>query len=132
MSKAQKITKLHLDQASVYATLTNIKYHNKRFRARVDAALLKEAEKVYINMIPRIPIDTGKLKASAFFGAVNATGLKPGTHHVVVGVKTDYAIYVHERTELKHPNGGEAKFLRNALMAVGPTILGAMLAKLRF
>lgn len=32
-----------------------------------------------------------------------------------VGFSAPYAIYVHENLEANHPNGGEAKFLENAI-----------------
>lgn len=53
--------------------------------------------------IPRVPLDTGRLRNSG--QAVDG----------VVSFNTDYAIYVHEILENHHPIG-EAKFLENAVI----------------
>lgn len=62
--------------------------------------LQRESQKI-------VPVETGNLKGSA--------GTKPigrGWHtDVVVYYTATYAVYVHERTELSHKPGKEAKFL---------------------
>lgn len=78
------------------------------------AALLEEGYRVDANMVPRIPVDTGRMRSTHY---VAPPMVEPGGEIVVeVGVATDYAVAVHERTEVNHPVG-EAKFLERALFA---------------
>lgn len=66
------------------------------------AALLlqRESQKV-------VPVDTGNLKNSAFT-RITGTGFQT---KATVGYTAEYAIFVHERTELRHKPGKIAKFL---------------------
>lgn len=75
------------------------------FPEALEEAVAQEMVEVYKNMLPRIPVDTGALRESAY---VERMG-----DHIEVGVSQDYGIFVHERTELRH-TVGEAKFLENA------------------
>jgi len=61
--------------------------------------------------VKQCPVDTGRLRASATVTPVKEEG---DTFYVEVGYGTDYAIYVHERTELRH-KVGKAKFLEDPL-----------------
>ena len=80
-------------------------------RAMIRSLIIVEGESMR-----RTPVDTGKLRASA---AGNATVLKYNAEGAkgVVFYTANYAIFVHERTELRHING-EAKFLQNAIVSV--------------
>lgn len=49
------------------------------------------------------PVDTGNMKGSTTFEAAPTTGDEFASG--VLTVDTDYAVYVHERTDLKHPTG---------------------------
>jgi len=55
----------------------------------------------------RTPVDTGYLRSSA------KTRME-SDYAVLIGYEASYAIFVHERTNLKH-KVGEAKFLQNAM-----------------
>ncbi len=80
------------------------------------AALYEEGFGVDANMVPRIPVATGRLRNTHYV----APPTRDGTKTVVeIGVGTDYAVAVHERTEAHHPVG-EAKFLEKALAARMP------------
>lgn len=76
-------------------------------------ALYEEGLALDADMVPRIPVDTGRLRASHFVTLPSGTGANVT---VEVGVATDYAVPVHELTEVQHPVG-ESKFLEKALMA---------------
>lgn len=77
------------------------------------AALYHEGMGVDEEMVSRIPVDTGRLRSTHY----TAPPVEDrGGFVVEVGVATDYAAAVHERTEVRHPVG-EAKFLENALHA---------------
>lgn len=84
------------------------------------SSLIKIMLSVEAEMIPRTPIDTGNLRRS---GAGNATVTKVGPKGAkgMVFYTAKYAVFVHERTELRH-DVGEAKFLQNAILSVAPTI----------
>lgn len=79
------------------------------------AALYQEALELHRDSVNRTPVDTGRLRQSAY-----AAPPSPNTSFddmvAEVGYGTNYAIWVHERTELNH-RVGEAKFLQNALDA---------------
>lgn len=54
-----------------------------------------------------VPVDTGNLKGSAFTRA-EGQGFNTDVH---VGYTASYAIYVHERLDLRHKPGKQAKYL---------------------
>jgi len=58
-----------------------------------------------------VPVDTGALKNSA---GTSSTGFGWNTT-VAVFYTQSYAIYVHERTELRHKPGKRAKFLESVV-----------------
>jgi hypothetical protein len=61
--------------------------------------------------IPRVPVQFGLLKKSAYFR------MKPSGEDIVeFGYTQNYAIYVHEDLNAHH-NVGEAKYLTNAMQA---------------
>lgn len=73
-------------------------------------ALNVVAEETMTDAKQRTPVDTGTLRRS---GKVH----QPATPDVLsagLSFGTDYAVYVHERTNLRHANG-EAKFLEHAV-----------------
>ena len=82
-------------------------------RAAVAAALYIEGHGVDADMVPRIPVDTGRLRSTHYVAPPTIEG---SLITVEVGVGTDYAVAVHERTEVGH-KVGEAKFLEKALVA---------------
>lgn len=77
----------------------------------VGAALYQEGLKVDELAVLKTPVDTGRLRATHYVGPPQTNG----DHiEVPVGFGTDYAIYVHERTDVAHTTG-EAKFLEKAM-----------------
>ena len=81
--------------------------------AAIAAALYEEGFGVDADMVPRIPVDTGRLRSTHYVAPPTRDG---DGIYVEVGVGTDYAVPVHERTEVSH-KVGEAKFLERALAA---------------
>lgn len=64
------------------------------------------------NSADYIPVDTGRMRASFY---VTPPTLSPlGQVDVSLGYATDYAVYVHERPELRHVTG-RAFWLRDAM-----------------
>jgi hypothetical protein len=83
----------------------------KKYPYEAELSLWEEAYALSANMTKRIPVDTGRLRSTAYsvFPEEQA-----GELIAEVGVATDYAVPVHERTEVAHTTG-EAKFLENAI-----------------
>jgi hypothetical protein len=81
---------------------------NEVAQQALDASLLKQGNIILTDARLHCPVDTGALRAS---GTVRRE-----EGDVLVGFggpSAPYALYVHERTDLHHPEG-EAKFLENA------------------
>jgi len=104
--------------------LKNLRRLAVRYPEAAADALYAEGMLIDANMVPRIPVDTGRLRASHYVAPPKRDG---GVLVVEVGVGMKYAVPVHERTELRH-TVGEAKYLENALNALSPG-MGARLAK---
>ena len=77
--------------------------------------LLRESKKI-------VPVDTSNLK--------NSGDTKPLGHgwatDVVVFYTAEYAVYVHERTDLKHAPGKKAKFLEEPMKLMRPQLLAVI------
>lgn len=103
---------------------------HKLARAMPEAAaeaLYEEGMRVDADMVPRIPVDTGRLRATHY---VSPPKRPDGVLTVEVGVGTDYAVAVHERTEIPHATG-EAKFLEKALFATSPGMAQRLADRIR-
>ena len=70
------------------------------------------------NSIKRVPVDTGRLRGSHYATEPQS----PTDPTVEIGYGTNYAVPVHERTEVPHAFG-EAKFLEKAVNDVSPRLL---------
>ena len=71
------------------------------------------AERIAADAVRRTPVDTGRLRSSGYVAPPSQTGNK---NKLEIGFGTDYAVAVHERTDVTH-EVGEAKFLEKAVMA---------------
>lgn len=80
----------------------------------VHLGLLVEGAAIAADAVQRCPVDTGELRASVFVRPTAAGG-------VTVGFSSPHAVYVHERTDLRHDEG-EAKFLEKAAGAEAPVL----------
>lgn len=67
-------------------------------------AIEGEAQVILAESVRLCPVDTGRLRASAYVKPTDET-------HVAIGYGAEYALAVHERTEVHHENGTQAKFL---------------------
>lgn len=85
----------------------------ERLKGAGSAALYQEGLAVDAESVKRTPVDTGRLRATHYVAPPVQRG---DTVVVELGNGTDYAVYVHERTDQAH-KVGEAKFLQNALNA---------------
>lgn len=83
---------------------------SKGYVRAMGAAVYQQGLRVDVSSVLRTPVDTGRLRASHYVGPPTGRNLE-----VEVGNGTDYAVFVHERTELNHAAGTGAKFLKKAI-----------------
>jgi hypothetical protein len=102
-----------------------LKNVTRRYPEAAAKGLYEEGLEVMAEAQRRTPVDTGRLRASG------RTSLpkRSSNPEVVLSFGTDYGIYVHERTELRHVTG-EAKFLENAVKAAAPGFLDRLAARI--
>jgi hypothetical protein len=62
------------------------------------------------------PVDEGTLKRSGLAAVVHSTDEATAT----LSFNTEYAEYQHEGVGFNHPNGGNAKYLENAIKTTAP------------
>lgn len=67
----------------------------------------------------RTPVDTGVLRGSGYVMAPVTSGGQTTCKLGFGGAAKAYALVQHERLDFKHPNGGEAKYLENAIIEFG-------------
>ena len=89
----------------------NLQNLDKVIEGVLKEELYKMGQHLRSESVKECPVDTGRLRASATVTPVKKENEK---YFVEVGYGTDYAIYVHERTELHH-NIGKAKYLEDPL-----------------
>ena len=78
---------------------------------KVAQALWAEGLAIQAESITLVPVDTGRLRASAYTKPPQRGG---GAASVAVGYGTDYALAVHERMDVHHPVG-QSKYLSTAV-----------------
>jgi len=84
------------------------------FLHSAENGLEEVAEQLKEKSVAKTPVDTGELRSRAFVSPVVA---EENTMVVTVGYASEspeYAIYVHERTDVRH-RVGQAKFLESSL-----------------
>lgn len=84
---------------------------NRAGKSALTAAIFMESNRIAKDSKKRTPVDTGALRDSIY--------VKPprvGQITAEIGYSATYAIFVHERTELRHRTG-QAKFLQTAINA---------------
>lgn len=101
--------KIDLDIEGAAEVKKNLEKLALKFPDAVGAALYEEGLEVQRLSVLRTPVDTGRLRASAY----TAPPVNDGGPVVKVAYGTDYSLYVHERTEAHHETG-QSKFLESA------------------
>jgi hypothetical protein len=92
----------------------------KDFPGAMGAALYTAGDDLRNRARSLAPVQSGQLRAGAY---VKPPELRGGQLGVEVGFGQPYATYQHELTRLRHPQGGEAKYLQRALRQVQPGLL---------
>lgn len=89
-----------------------------------------------LNAIAEITMTDAKERTPVEFGVLKGSG-KVAKHASARKLEarltygTSYAVWVHERTELRHPRGGEAKFLERALNKTAATFVVDMVRRVK-
>lgn len=95
------------------STLRKMAQAEDAVRRSLAQALYEEGQRVDADGVRRVPVDTGRLRSTHY---VAPPVDDVGTITVEIGYGTDYAVPVHERTDVHHPVG-EAGYLRKAMDA---------------
>ncbi len=98
----------------------NIRALGKAYPEAMAAALYKLGVVIIAEGQRRAPVEFGVLRASAYVSPPEGVGVKA---NVELGFGTVYALPQHERTDYRHPKGGEAKYLEKAVNQYAPTSL---------
>jgi hypothetical protein len=88
-----------------------IRRNDGRIRNALAAGLYLEGLRIIGQAVRLTPVKTNRLRASHYAAPPNPRRARP---EVEIGYGVDYAVPVHERLEVNHPNG-EAKFLQKPL-----------------
>lgn len=80
-------------------------------------AIYKEANVILKESQKLCPVDTGRLRASAY---VSNPTTEEGEQFVRVGYGASYALAVHERTEVRHEGEGPGKQVSHRGGGIGP------------
>jgi hypothetical protein len=89
------------------------------FPMAVSQGLWAWGELVLTEAVKRAPLQTGRLRKSAFQTPTRREG---SGYAIYLGFGAKHAVEVHERTDRPHPVG-EAKFLEHALQQLAPSLL---------
>jgi hypothetical protein len=82
--------------------------------------LIEGAEHILEESNRLVPHQTGTLERS---GETRIIGDSLTAYISYGGAAAAYAVYQHERTDLSHPNGRQAKFLETAVKERGPAAI---------
>jgi hypothetical protein len=91
----------------------------KKLGSRLRSGMAKVAYQILKKSNSYVPVDTGFLRNSGHM-YTKGTGDKIES---VVAYNAEYAIYVHEDLAMRHPHGGQAKFLERAVAETKPEII---------
>ncbi len=107
MTFKPKPIKVNMKVTGAKEVLAAIKKNSEWVRGSLAAAIYQEGTEIDRKSVRLVPVDTGRLRATHFvslpFDKINPK--------VILGYGTNYAIYVHERSDLKHRAPTQYKFL---------------------
>lgn len=108
--------KVVVNDAAVLAAFNNFV---ATFPMAVTQGLWAWGELVLTEAVKRAPLQTGRLRRSAFQTPTRREG---SGYAIYLGFGAKHAVENHERTDRVHPVG-EAKFLERALQQLAPSLL---------
>ena len=85
------------------------------------AALYQEGELIMTEAKKECPVDTGTLRSSGYTAKPKWDGARIVVELGFGGAAAPYAVYVHERLDLRH-TVGKAKYLEDPTMAALPEL----------
>lgn len=109
--------------------LANVKRRVNECFQRLIAETYVVTETVFDESQRLVPVKTGALKATGDWGVIVSGKEAAGTIHYG-NEETDYAVAVHEKLNVKHPNG-QAKYLEAAVTKFIPEIRSGYIAAAR-
>jgi len=80
----------------------------EKYPEAIRKALFAEAQVIMAEAVQQTPVETGRLRASAY---VKPPEDEHGKVKVALGFGAEYALAVHERVEVHHAEGTGSKFL---------------------
>ena len=101
---------------------------SKAYPDALKMGLLEEAYRIEAASVALVPVDFGRLQGTHY---VSPPEEKGDDVTVEIGYGTDYAVYVHERTELQHRPPTQAKFLQQPLEAARSGFFARLAARIR-
>jgi hypothetical protein len=102
--------------------LESLKTAEAKRRAAAVVAIEQFANHVLGEAQALAPVDTGFLKASGYVAPVGDPGEGGGPLSFTIGFNAHYALIVHERLDVHHPQG-QAKFLETAMRVNAPKLV---------
>ena len=88
----------------------NLKKAAVSYTQAMSAAIYQKGLEVLAGSVRLVPVDTGRLRSTHYVTIPSSRGV------VEMGYGTDYAVPVHERTDVRHTTG-QAKFLEQPVNA---------------
>jgi hypothetical protein len=95
--------------------IKNLEEAGERGILAVGSGLYLEGNNIISDSMKQVPVDLGALKNSRYVTLPNISGKNVTVEIGFGGTAKDYAEIIHERTDFKHPGGGNAKYLQNPL-----------------
>jgi hypothetical protein len=117
-------------QVKIDQVIGNMKKLDHTIPLKAAAALYQEGLVVQKESMKRTPVDTGALRASHETSLPSWKGDSLEVTIAVGGPAADYAVPVHERTEVTHTNG-QAKFLESAVHEASSSLLERLAQRMK-
>jgi hypothetical protein len=94
--------------------LANLAKASDDLKEGLAASLYAEGQAIIAESVKQVPVDTGRLRQSHYAAPPKDSPRGPS---VQIGYGTDYAVAVHERTEVSHSEPTKAKYLEGPVNA---------------
>ncbi len=101
-----------------------------RMMAEAGKALYAEAELIMTESKEQCPVDTGALRGTGHVEDPQASGGQVTVQMGYGGPAAPYAVYVHERLDVRH-RVGKAKFLEDPVKAAAPKLPARLTRRLK-
>ena len=113
--KGKTGVRLQMRRADVQKVVANLRAAGKRGLRAAGAGLYAVGNNIIAEASTRVPVDLGVLRGSGYVTLPVIQNNNVTVEMGYGGPAEDYAVRQHEDTSLKHPEGGEAKFLESSM-----------------